>query len=108
MNKYGNRKVTRDGITFDSIRECQRYCELKLMQRAGVISDLRLQVPYELIPAQRIDGKVVERAVNYIADFVYMENGVTIVEDAKGCRTKEYILKRKMMLWRHGIRIREV
>jgi hypothetical protein len=78
------------------------------MQRAGVISDLRLQVPYELIPAQRIDGKVVERAVNYIADFVYMENGVTIVEDAKGCRTKEYILKRKMMLWRHGIRIREV
>lgn len=108
MTKYGNRKVTRDGITFDSIRECQRYFELKLMQRAGVISDLRLQVPYELIPAQRIDGKVVERAVNYIADFVYTENGETIVEDAKGCRTKEYILKRKLMLWRHGIQIREV
>lgn len=108
MTKYGNRKVTRDGITFDSIRECQRYCELKLMQRAGVISDLRLQVPYELIPVQRIDGKVVERAANYIADFVYTENGTTIVEDAKGCRTKEYILKRKLMLWRHGIRIREV
>lgn len=106
--KYGNRKITRDGITFDSVKECQRYCELKLMQRAGVISDLRLQVPYELIPAQRIDGKVVERAVNYVADFVYTQDGKAVVEDTKGFRTKDYVLKRKLMLWRHGIRIREV
>jgi len=108
MPKYGNRKITRDGIEFDSIKECQRYCELKLMQRAGVISDLRMQVKYELIPAQRINGKVVERAVDYIADFVYQQNGETVVEDTKGFRTKDYILKRKLMLWIHGIRIREV
>ena len=108
MPKYGNCKVIRDGIEFDSIKECQRYCELKLMQRAGVISDLQLQVSFELIPTQRIDGKVVERAVNYVADFVYKQDGQTVVEDTKGYKTTEYIMKRKMMLFFHGIRIREV
>lgn len=108
MAKYGNRKVIRDGIEFDSVKECQRYCELKLMQRAGVISDLRMQESFELIPSQKVDGKVVERAVNYVADFVYQQNGVTVVEDTKGFKTKDYILKRKLMLWVHGIRIREV
>lgn len=108
MPKYGNRKVIRDGIEFDSVKECQRYCELKLMQRAGLISDLQLQVPFELIPTQRIDGKVVERAVNYVADFVYRQDGVQVVEDTKGYKTPEYIVKRKLMLWVHGIRIKEV
>lgn len=108
MPKYGNRKIIRDGIEFDSIKECQRYCELKLMQRAGLISNLQTQVSFELIPAQRIDGKVVERAVNYIADFVYKQDGQKVVEDTKGFRTKDYILKRKLMLWVHNIRIREV
>ena len=108
MTKYGNRKITRDGIEFDSIKECQRYCELKLMQRAGLISGLQMQVPFELIPSQRIDGKVVERAVNYIADFVYQQNGLKVVEDTKGMRTKDYIIKRKLMLYVHGIRIVEV
>lgn len=108
MPKYGNRKVIRDGIEFDSVKECQRYCELKLMQRAGLISDLQLQVPFELIPTQRIDGKVVERAVNYVADFVYQQDGVQVVEDTKGYKTPEYIIKRKLMLWVHGIRIKEV
>lgn len=108
MAKYGNRKIVRDGIEFDSIKECQRYCELKLMQRAGVISDLKLQVPFELIPTQRIDGKVVEQAVKYIADFVYKQDGQTVVEDTKGMRTDKYIIKRKLMLYIHGIRIREV
>jgi len=108
MAKYGNRKVIRDGIEFDSIKECQRYCELKLMQRAGVISDLQMQVAFELIPSQRVDGKVVERAVNYIADFVYQQNGLKVVEDTKGYKTPEYIIKRKLMLWVHGIRIREI
>lgn len=108
MNKYGNRKVIRDGIEFDSIKECQRYCELKLMQRAGVISDLQLQVPFELIPTQRIDGKLAEKAVNYIADFVYKQDGAQVVEDTKGYKTPEYIIKRKLMLYIHGIRIREV
>lgn len=108
MRKYGNRKVERDGIVFDSVKECQRYCELKLMQRAGVISDLQLQVPYELIPTQRIDGKLAEKAVNYVADFVYKQNGQTVVEDTKGMRTRDYIIKRKLLLYRHGIRIKEV
>ena len=108
MNKYGNRKVIHDGIEFDSMKEAHRYCELKLMQRAGLISDLQLQVSFELIPAQRIDGKVVERAVNYVADFVYKQNGQTVVEDTKGYKTSEYIMKRKMMLYFHGIRIMEV
>lgn len=108
MPKYGNRKVIRDGIEFDSVKECQRYCELKLLQRAGVISDLRMQESFELIPTQRIDGKVVERAVNYVADFVYQQNGLKVVEDTKGFKTKDYILKRKLMLWVHGIQIREV
>ena len=108
MPKYGNKKVIRDGMEFDSVKECQRYCELKLLQRAGVISDLRMQESFELIPSQKVDGKVVERAVNYVADFVYQQDGVQVVEDTKGFRTKDYILKRKLMLWVHGIRIREV
>lgn len=111
MPKYGNRKVIHDGIEFDSMKEAHRYCELKLMQRAGVISDLQLQVSFEVIPAQKVefpDGVVKERAVNYIADFVYKQNGQTVVEDTKGMRTKEYIIKRKLMLYVHGIRVVEV
>lgn len=108
MAKYGNRKVIRDGIEFDSVKECQRYCELKLMQRAGLISDLQMQVSFELIPSQRIAGKVVERACSYVADFVYQQDGQTVVEDTKGFKTPEYIIKRKLMLWVHGIRIREI
>ena len=107
MAKYHNRKVTRDGETFDSVKEYRRFCELRLLERAGAVTDLQRQVKFELIPAQRIDGKVVERACSYVADFVYMENGQQVVEDAKGMRTQEYRLKRKLMLWVHGIRIRE-
>lgn len=106
--KYHNRKTTVDGITFDSLKEARRYSELKLLERAGVISDLQRQVKYELIPAQRVEGKVVERACNYVADFVYNENEKTIVEDTKGYRTADYIIKRKLMLWVHGIKIREI
>lgn len=107
MAKYHNRKVTRDGETFDSVKEYRRFCELRLLERAGAVTDLQRQVKFELIPAQRIDGKVAERACSYVADFVYMENGQQVVEDAKGMRTQEYRLKRKLMLWVHGIRIRE-
>ena len=107
MAKYHNRKVTRDGETFDSVKEYRRFCELRLLERAGAVTDLRRQVKFELIPAQRIDGKVVERACSYVADFVYMENGQQVVEDTKGMRTQEYRLKRKLMLWVHGIRIKE-
>ena len=106
--KYGNRKVVRDGITFDSAKEARRWSELLLLERAGAIQNLQRQVKFELIPSQRIAGKVVERACTYIADFVYEEHGQTVVEDTKGFKTPEYIIKRKLMLWRHGIRIREV
>ncbi len=108
MSKYGSRKITVDGITFDSRKEYLRFCELSLLEKAGVVTDLKRQVRFELIPSQRIDGKVVERPVHYVADFVYQENGQTVVEDTKGFKTKDYILKRKMMLLTHGIRIREV
>ena len=73
-----------------------------------MIKELKRQVKFELIPSQRIDGKVVERACCYIADFVYIRNGRFVVEDAKGVRTKEYRIKRKLMLYIHGIRITEV
>ena len=111
-SKYHSRKVTINGITFDSGREARRYRELELLQRAGQISDLRLQVPFELIPAQYAPseqlitrgphkgepkrGRCIERACTYIADFVYIEGGKLIAEDAKGMRTKEYIIKRKL------------
>ena len=107
MSKYHNRKVTQGGETFDSVKEYRRFCELRLLERAGAVTDLRRQVRFELIPAQRVDGKVVERACSYVADFTYTENGQQVVEDAKGMRTQEYRLKRKLMLWVHGIRIRE-
>ena len=106
-SKYHNRKTTIDGVEFASQKEARRFCELRLLERAGAVTDLRRQVKFELIPAQRIDGKVAERACSYVADFVYMENGQQVVEDAKGMRTQEYRLKRKLMLWVHGIRIRE-
>lgn len=107
-SKYHSRKITRDGITYDSVKEYSRHQELLLLERAGAIQGLKRQVRFELIPSQRYDGKVVERPVYYIADFVYEENGQRVVEDTKGYRTKDYILKRKMMLYLCGIRIREV
>ena len=123
MAKYHNQKVVYDGIQFDSKREAQRYQELKLMERAGMICDLKRQVKYELIPAQYIDGKCVERAVTYTSDFEYYVLkpiksvmvdpktrvvGEHIVEDSKGMRTKDYVIKRKLMLYKYGILITEV
>lgn len=103
-NKYHARKVVRDGITFDSAKEAKRYSELRILERCGQISNLRLQVPFELIPKNKE-----ERAVKYIADFVYDENGKTIVEDVKGMKTRDYIIKRKLMKWRYPeIKFKEV
>lgn len=108
--KYNNKKITVDGQIFDSKKEASRYEELRLLEKAGAIKDLRTQVKFKLIPAQRDEatGKVIERECSYKADFVYEEDGKTVVEDVKGFRTKEYVIKRKLMLWRYGIRIREV
>ena len=108
VSKYHSKKITRDGITFDSVKEYKRYQELALLERAGQVSDLQRQVKFELIPSQRINGKVVERACTYIADFVYYQDGRKVVEDTKGFKTKDYIIKRKLMLHVHGIRIKEV
>lgn len=107
MSKYHSKKITKDGQTFDSVKEYRRFCELSLLARAGKVTDLQRQVKFELIPSQRIGGKVVERACNYVADFAYTENGTKVVEDVKGYKTPEYIIKRKLMLWVHGIQIRE-
>lgn len=108
-SKYHNRKVTVDGQEFDSVREYRRYKELCLLERAGEITGLARQVKFVLIPAQRDEnGKVAEREVSYISDFVYTQDGKTIVEDAKGMRTDVYIIKRKLMRERYGIAIREV
>lgn len=107
MSKYHNRKVIVNGEKFDSIKEYHRFRELQLLERAGDISGLRRQVPYLLIPTQKEDGKCIEKACYYFADFEYTENGVKVVEDAKGVRTADYIIKRKLMLLEYGIRIRE-
>jgi hypothetical protein len=121
-NKYSNIKTCVNGISFDSRKEARRYSELLLLQRAGAIRDLELQKKYVLIPAQyetyerygkkgqRLqDGqRLVEKECAYLADFVYQEDGKTIVEDTKGMKTKDYIIKRKLMLYVHGIKIKEV
>ena len=106
--KYRNKKTEVNGISFDSRKEAKRYQELLLLEKAGAITDLKMQVKYVLIPSQRINGKVVERECAYKADFVYVENGETVVEDTKGFKTKDYIIKRKLMLHVHGVRIREI
>lgn len=107
-SKYGAKKVVTEDGTFDSKKEYRRYIDLEILQKQGVISNLQRQVSYELLPSQKIDGKVAERPVKYIADFVYERDGVVVVEDTKGVKTPEYIIKRKLMLYRHGIRIQEV
>lgn len=107
-SKYHAKKTVVDGITFDSKREAKRYSELKLLERAGAIKDLQLQVRYELIPAFDCDGKHY-RPTCYIADFVYIDakTGKEIVEDVKGARTDVYRLKAKMFAHRYGVSILE-
>ncbi len=107
MNKYHNTPITIDNIKFQSKKEGNRYQELKLLERAGEISDLRLQVKYELQPSFKIDGKTI-KAINYIADFVYEEKGKIIVEDVKGIFTNIYKLKAKMFAYKYGFKIKEV
>lgn len=135
-NKYHSRKVVADGMTFDSRKEYMRWCELSLLAKAGKITNLQRQVKFVLFPAQyepdtigkrgRVKrGKLIERECSYVADFVYSvpihtsyenEEGhivfadglETVVEDTKGFKTKDYIIKRKAMLHIHGIRIKEI
>lgn len=105
--KYNNKKTIIDGIDFDSKREARRYQELKALEKAGRITDLKLQVPYTILPSMKdADGKTI-RGIKYVADFVYRQNGEEIVEDCKGFRTDVYKMKKKLMLYKYGITIRE-
>ena len=124
MSKYHNKKVKYDGMVFDSVKEMRRYKELKMLERAGEIRELRTQVKYVLIPAQYEtyerygkkgqklkDGRrLVEKEVSYIADFTYWDTKTLqeVVEDVKGVKTDVYKVKRKLMLYIHGIKVREV
>jgi len=122
MSKYGSKKITVDGETFDSMKEYRRFCELRLMEKAGLITNLQRQVKFLLIPAQyehyprfgkngkplKPGKRLIEKECAYYADFVYTEKGQDVVEDTKGVRTPEYIIKRKLMLHIHRIRIQEV
>ena len=129
MSKYHSKKVIVNGNTYDSRKEYRRFCELSLLQKAGTITELQTQVRFELIPAQyaeyptgeyykrgdkkglpKIKRVCVEQSVVYVADFVYYRNGKKIVEDVKSLATKKkesYIIKRKLLLWVHGIKIKE-
>ena len=102
------KKTTVDGITFDSKKEAERYVVLKQMEKDGIISDLKLQPQYNLLPKQvDANGRCLERSLSYRADFSYVRDGKTIVEDVKGYHFPEYIIKRKLMLYFHGIQIYE-
>lgn len=121
--KYKSKKTVIDGITFDSKKEAMEYSRLKLLEEKGEIQNLQRQVKYVLIPAQYLPTgevyrqgknkgkpkmKLAERECAYYADFVYQQNGKVIVEDTKGFRTADYKIKRKLMLYVHGIQIKEV
>lgn len=107
--KFKNKKTEIDGHKFDSKAEARRYEELKRLAQTHLIDQLSLQVPFELVPSQYENGRCVERAVKYVADFTYLENGQIVVEDVKSPAsiTPAYIIKRKLLLERHGIRLRE-
>ena len=123
-SKYHSKKITVNGIIYDSKKEYKRHCELLLLEKAGAITHLQRQVKFILIPAQHEtferygkkgqrlkDGsRCLEKECAYIADFVYhnFASNEVVVEDTKGFKTKDYIIKRKLMLWVHGIKIKEV
>lgn len=104
MNKYRNREVIVDGLRFQSVKEASRWQELRMLERAGEITGLVRQQKIELIPKTKL-----YRACYYVCDFIYDDKreNKTIYEDVKGVRTKEYLLKRKLLYWRHGIEIKE-
>lgn len=106
MSKYNNQKIRVGGEVFDSKREYNRWCELRLLERSGIIRNLQRQVKFRLIDSQKTPERT-ECPCDYIADFVYYENGKRIVEDCKGMRTDVYKIKRKLMLEKYNISIKE-
>lgn len=107
QNKYHNKKAIYDGIKFDSVKEKNRYIGLKQLERLGVIQNLQRQVKYELQPSFKLNGKTI-RSITYIADFVYIQDNKEIIEDVKGMRTKEYLLKKKMFEYKYQKEIKEI
>lgn len=120
-SKYHSRKIVVGGETFDSQKEFRRFHQLRLLECAGRIENLKRQVKYELIPAQyamlpdrkgKLRRSCVERSVTYIADFVYSEDGETVVEDVKGYKGGQayavFTIKRKLMLHIHGVKVKEI
>ena len=124
MSKYHSQKIkTSEGLVFDSKKEYKRFCELQMLEAAGTITDLHRQYKFVLVPAQRepdtigkrggiIKGKLIERELAYIADFVYMLDGKVVVEDVKGYKGggayNVFKIKKKLMLYFHGIKIQEI
>ncbi|SRR6266446_1085475 len=98
-NKFRNKKIGK----YASKKESVHAGSLSFLEKIGQISDLREQVKYELIPKQ-----AGERSVSYIADFSFIRNGELVVQDVKGMKTPVYVVKRKLMLWVHGIKIEEI
>lgn len=109
MNKYHNKKIIYDGIKFDSIKEKNRYIELKLLERAGLIKDLKLQYEFELQPTFILNKKKI-RKISYIADFYYFDNKLNdyVIEDTKGMRTDVYKIKKKMFEYKYKREINEL
>lgn len=112
-NKFNAKKIVVQGMEFDSLKEARRWRDLFWLQNGGVIRNLQRQVKYVLIPAQYDENhKLIERAVTYVADFVYSENGQLVVEDVKGYKKGPhyavFVIKRKLMLKEYGIRVKEV
>lgn len=105
-SKYHARKTVVDGIEFDSAKEAKRYTRLRVLEKAGEIQGLRLQVPFEILPSFECDG-VKYRGMKYVADFVYYRNGKQVVEDCKGFKTAEYKLKKKLMAYINHVNIEE-
>lgn len=113
MNKYGAKKIHVDGMTFDSKAEYRRWCELKLLERTGEITELKRQVSFEVVPKFRYQDGEIQRALHYIADFTYKENGRLVVEDVKGCTQGAaydlFKLKSAIVGWIHdGLKVREI
>ena len=110
MNKYKNKKVEFDGIIFDSLKELARYKELLLLKKQGLITDLKLQHPFVLVPTVRIKGKK-KPDVKYVADFVYVEDGRLVVEDVKSVITRKlptYRLKIHLLKYNLNIEVVEI
>jgi hypothetical protein len=108
-SKYGNKKTVLGNVVYDSQKEANRAFELAMLEKAGIIKDLKRQVRFELIPSQKNEnGKVLFRPVVYIADFTYTDckTGEKIIEDVKGFATSDFKLKQKMMYYFYHIKIR--